>query len=799
LLVGFAGGAAMALAQAARRSQHAYVRFSDRQRAADVVMTGRSTFGLVGSVDLAAVARTGYVAANAPAFVGLPFSGRTDAGKTLDAVDVFPVASGDDQLGTTVERWKMLAGRRARASHPEEATASFVLAERLGLHVGSRLELRFYRADRFASVALNLLSSLRPRVEGRDRPAQATPDFADGPRVQFTIVGIEASPLEFPPLLTDLAPVLHLTPAFAHRYDDQIVGSPLSYFRLRPGRTLKAFELTVERMAGGQPVSFVSTRANQSAKVQRSIRAEALALAVVAGLVGLTGAVTIGQAMTRQTLTESSHLPILRALGMRDRQLRAIALTRALVIATAGAVIGGLVTVFGSQYVLLPLARKAELDPGPHVDVAVLVVGISAVLLLALATAVWSVRVAARQNRASDADTGRSRARTGNAVIDGGPLGTLPLSMTLGVRFALQRASRALPGWATISATALTVALLAGALTVTTNLNRVLKDAHRYGWNWDVKIGAPGLPDFSAFLLPTLRQDARVTALSAGTVTQIDAGRARIDVLALDQFKGRALPTMLAGRAPVRPGEIALGGRSMRVLHVAIGHAIDVRIGTRSARLRVVGQTVLPEFGDAGQLGTGSLMTLQGLDRLLPSAPVNLFLVQFARSRDAGAEDTRIARAVAPIPVHFQARPEDLIELSHGGGLLVVLIVLLSGLALALVLHALLTSVRARAREFGVLRALGFVGRQMRATILWQVVTLVAGALVIGWPLGCLVGRSVWLAFARQLGVASDGTFPAVSTFMAVGAGALGLALVAAVVPGMIAARTRSTRVLHGE
>ena len=300
-------------------------------------------------------------------------------------------------------------------------------------------------------------------------------------------------------------------------------------------------------------------------------------------------------------------------------------------------------------------------------------------------------------------------------------------------------------------------------------------------------------------MLPTLRRDSRVTALSAGTVTQIDAGRARIDVLALDRIKGRALPTMLAGRAPVRPGEIALGGRSMRVLGVGIGEAVDVRIGTRSARLRVVGQTVLPEFGDAGQLGTGSLMTLQGLGRLLPSAPSNVFLVEFARSADAHVEGERLARAVEPIPVHFQARPEDLIELSRGGGLLVVLVALLSGLALALLLHALVTSVRARAREFGVLRALGFVGRQMRATVAWQVVTLVAGALVIGLPLGSLVGRSVWLAFARELGVASDVTFLPVATFAIVGAGALGLALVAAIVPGTIAARTRSTRVLHGE
>ena len=166
VLVGFAGGAAMALAQAARRSQHAYVRFSDRESAADVVMTGANSFGLVGSVDLAAVARSGYIAQRAPAFVGLPFSGQTDTGRALNAVDLFPVAAGDNQLGTTVERWKMLEGRRARPSRRREATASFVLAERLGLHVGSTLELRFYRADRFAAVAVKLLASLAPRING---------------------------------------------------------------------------------------------------------------------------------------------------------------------------------------------------------------------------------------------------------------------------------------------------------------------------------------------------------------------------------------------------------------------------------------------------------------------------------------------------------------------------------------------------------------------------------------------------------------------------------------------------------
>jgi hypothetical protein len=80
LIIGFAAGAAMTLAQAARRSQAAYHTFSDRKAAADVVMTGASAFGLVGGVDLDAVTKSDYVASSARAFVALPFSGRTDDG-----------------------------------------------------------------------------------------------------------------------------------------------------------------------------------------------------------------------------------------------------------------------------------------------------------------------------------------------------------------------------------------------------------------------------------------------------------------------------------------------------------------------------------------------------------------------------------------------------------------------------------------------------------------------------------------------------------------------------------------------
>jgi len=129
----------------------------------------------------------------------------------------------------------------------------------------------------------------------------------------------------------------------------------------------------------------------------------------------------------------------------------------------------------------------------------------------------------------------------------------------------------------------------------------------------------------------------------------------------------------------------------------------------------------------------------------------------------------------------------------------VALVVLLSALALAVLLHALVTSVRAREHDFGVLRALGFTSHHLRSVVLWQSLTLVAGSFALGMPLGSLLGRRAWMAFAHQLGVAPDAMFLPGRFVAVMGAGALGLALLAAIVPAAIAVRTRPTSVLHSE
>jgi len=785
LVLGGFGGISLAFAEGARRTVRAYPEFVRAENAADVVMAGQSSFGLVGSVDLERVMRSPYVAGGARAFVGIPFSGTVDGGRPIDVTDMLPVASSDPQLGTTIERWKVLAGRVADPARVDEATASFELARRLHMHVGSVVQLHFYRTSTFLATAAKLFVEWPARLEalGSGQDAAVT-DPADGAVVRVRVTGIEASPLEFPPLLTDLAPVLHLTPAFAARYRSTVWGSPIAYLRLRSPSDLQAFQLGVERMAGGKPVSFISTLVNQQVKVQRSIRAESLVLALLSVLVAVAGAIALAQALIRQAFAESGDDDTLRALGMTRGQLLVLGVVRAASIGLVGALVALVAGWLLAPSMLLSLATKANLATGLPFDVTALAWGALAIAGYAIVVGSIAVLIVQRSTHgiAEPAPQPRLRGAVARPWV--------PLSAALGIRFALQRARRSAPAWTAIAGIGACIAILALAFTFTAHLHRDLSERQRYGWNWDVKIGAPALPDLAGQLTGPLRAVPGVTDLSVGAVTQVDMGGGHIDVLAMDSIVGHALPTIVAGRTPEHRDEIVLGARTMRMLHTRIGSVVDARIGTSAARYSVVGRGVFPEFGDAGQLGTGAFMTVDGLHRVLPTAPRDTFFIRLRRGGAVAQQEAELARTLAPLPAHVDARPEDLVNLSRGDGLLVLLGALLAALALLMLLHAVMTSVRAGARNHAVLRALGFSRGQSRLAVGWQSLTLAGSACVIGLPLGIATGRWLWSTYATRLGVATDAFLPA-SVIVIAAAGAFAVAVLASLVPAWMVTRQR--------
>jgi ABC-type antimicrobial peptide transport system permease subunit len=74
-------------------------------------------------------------------------------------------------------------------------------------------------------------------------------------------------------------------------------------------------------------------------------------------------------------------------------------------------------------------------------------------------------------------------------------------------------------------------------------------------------------------------------------------------------------------------------------------------------------------------------------------------------------------------------------------------------LAIATVAHALVTTVRRRRHELAVLRSIGFTRRNTRVAIAWQATLLAIAGLVIGIPLGIIVGRLVWKQVAEEFPV----------------------------------------------
>jgi predicted lysophospholipase L1 biosynthesis ABC-type transport system permease subunit len=345
---------------------------------------------------------------------------------------------------------------------------------------------------------------------------------------------------------------------------------------------------------------------------------------------------------------------------------------------------------------------------------------------------------------------------------------------------------------------AVAVAAVMAALVFGSSLGKVVTDPVVAGWNWDVAVGSPHAGDISGQSEPELRADRDVAGFTA---TAIGAARVHGDdvfVLGLQRVTGDVAPPVLAGRLPARPGEIALAGRELRALHTRVGGVVTARGPRGPVRLRVTGQVVLsPEaVNEQVQLGRGGVMTLAGADALAPARlPVNVFLVRLHQG--AGAAAIARLKRLFPGTVLPAISPPEVRDLQGVKGLPLALALLVTLLAAATVTHTLVTSVRRRRRELAILRTVGFVGRQVRATVAWQATALAASGLIIGLPVGIVAGRWAWTWFAGQFAIEP---VPVISLLVLL---AIPVVLVAAnavaAFPAGTAARSRPAAALRAE
>ena len=212
-----------------------------------------------------------------------------------------------------------------------------------------------------------------------------------------------------------------------------------------------------------------------------------------------------------------------------------------------GAVVSVVLAWLLSSSAPVGLVRAIEPDPGRSFDALVLGVGGVGLALLGAAAAVLTARRVGRSEERAPADSGLAR--------------SLPLVSGFGVRMAIGRRSTAARS-AVVGAVVSTIAVVA-TLVVGSDIQHLITTPRLFGSGFDAvyELGS-GYSQFdpdglNRFL--TERDDPDLEGWSSVTYTNVAIGAVEVPVLGVDPGRGSIGPTIVEGRAPAGPGEIALG------------------------------------------------------------------------------------------------------------------------------------------------------------------------------------------------------------------------------------------------
>jgi hypothetical protein len=701
----------------------------------------------------------------------------------------------------------MVAGRLFDERRADEAVVDEELAARRHLTVGSTWRLGAYTMAQL------------------EQAGSETPTLPAGPTVALRIVGIVRHPGDLLPIVTNQDNLhvnhsdLYLTPAYWQRYGPDLAGYGINTaVALQHGQAdLPRLVTDVRRLLGPEALvsatdpnegNAPSTPGGTIPGLRRAIRLEAGALLAFAVLAAIAALLLVGQTLGRQVYLESAEYPTLRALGMTRGQLVGVALVRAAVIGAGGAMVAVAVAVALSPLAPIGLARRAELQPGIAADLAVLAPGALAVVAVVAGCAAVAAWRAGRAPATSlgvvePAGAGRS-SRVADALAAAG----VPPTAVTGVRLALEpgRGRTAVPIRSAIAGAAAAVCVFVAVGVFGASLTQLVGTPAAYGWTWDVSVGNFARPAEVRRATRVLDATAGVDGY-AGVVTEVLLMDGKpVPFMAIQPGKGTVPLQVLEGREPVRSDEVAVGTATLRQLGKQLGDTVTVAFapGQPPQRLRVVGRMVL----SVGPMDTaiapskGMVIDFEAVRRLAPPdpsfAPVpQVFLVRLDPAADRSRTVDALQQAFPGTVVRPLPHPdiENVRRILYLPTLLAGLVALL---ALGTVTHALVSSVRRRRRDLAILKTLGFLPRQVSATVAWQATAFATMAVLAGLPLGIAIGRWAWQLVASQLGVVSAPYLPPLQV-LAVVSGALLAANLVGAGPGWVAGRLRPALVLHSE
>jgi hypothetical protein len=491
-------------------------------------------------------------------------------------------------------------------------------------------------------------------------------------------------------------------------------------------------------------------------------------------------------------------------------------------IGIAMAVVIGAVLAAALAVALSPIrfGPTRAVEPSARLSVDWTAVGLGAlvlvVVLIGLAAAISYVGAPHHERTLR----GRS-AVGGRGGLTAGAFAQLPIAVAAGIRFALDpgRGRSAVPVRSAIIGLALSVTVVAASLTFGDSLDTLVSHPALYGWNWNYLVESnSGYGDIpQAQIAPMLDSDPDVSGWTGVYFGSLLFDGQAVPVLG-GTPKASVAPPLLAGHSVEAANQVVLGRETMLQLHKQVGDTVLVSGGTRSERLKIVGEATMPAVGIAFGLhlsvGTGAVVdynlipatarNIQGGHTIGPNAVFIRFSNKVSTAT-AVASVYRIANTIdtktqgsAGLFVYGVLLPAEIINYKTMGSIPTFLA---AGLAAGAVFGLGLTltaSVRRRRHDLALLKALGFTHRQLFVTVGWQATVSAVIGTIVGLPLGIALGRSLWDLFARELFVIPASSVPVLAIVL-VAVGAIVLANLVAAVPGRAAARTPVALVLRSE
>jgi len=537
---------------------------------------------------------------------------------------------------------------------------------------------------------------------------------------------------------------------------------------VRPGAGVEkvARRVSPDRLAYVSDQSLVE---GDIAGLSDAIAYEARATWTAAGLVALAVVVFVGQMVARQARREVDDGETLRAMGATTSTFVWSCLPRWALTATIAAAGAGVLGALGRSRGPVGVARSMLGRTSPGLDGVV-----AAAVLAGLTALIIGIGLAATA-RASRRRPPQRVARRRTAAL---PMPTA--AGVAGVSWLFPSSTRGRgPATAVVAGVAVSVAAAVAGVSLVASLQHLTAEPHRYGAPWHAVVTSALGTGSSQYVADRLAALDGIEAAAGVVGNDGSIGNHALYVYSLVPVPGvheGIEPVMVRGRPPSSVGEVALGAKSLAAAHASLGDTVELTYLQHTRRLTVVGEVLVYDNWEPVP-GVGAVVDDQLMAELDPTPFVSDYAVRF----EAGHEQAGVAalRATFPRLVTEPTVPGAVRNLQRLSSWPLLLTVIVGLLALSAFVHALVVMVRRQRGQLAVLQALGFRRRQLSATVLWYVTTLLVPALVVGVPLGVVAGRWGWSVFAANLGVPPVPEVPMLAL--------AGIVLVAATVVNVVA------------